>query len=62
MADSSTLAMPSITSPSRGMISPASHNIHHALFYVDIRIAGHAEETFFLNRLFAKDAGRKVQK
>ena len=35
--------------------------IHHALFYVDIRIAGNAEEAFFLNRLFAKDAGRKVQ-
>ena len=35
--------------------------IHHALFYVDIRIAGNAEKTFFLNRLFAKDAGRKVQ-
>ena len=31
------------------------------LFYVDIRIAGNAEKAFFLNRLFAKDAGRKVQ-
>ena len=35
--------------------------IHHALFYVDICVAGDPEQAFFLNRILAEDAGRIVQ-
>ena len=35
--------------------------IHHALFYVDICVAGDPEQTFLLNRILAEDAGRIVQ-
>ena len=35
--------------------------IHHALFYVDIRVAGDPEQAFFLHGVLAKDAGRIVQ-
>ena len=35
--------------------------IHHALFHVDVRIAGHAEQALFLNGILAKNAGRKMQ-
>ena len=35
--------------------------IHHALFYVDIRVAGDPEQAFFLYGILAEDAGRIVQ-
>ena len=35
--------------------------IHHALFHVDIRIAGDTEKAFFLNGILAENAGRIVQ-
>ena len=35
--------------------------IHHALFYVDIRVAGDPEQAFFLHGILAEDAGRIVQ-
>ena len=35
--------------------------IHHALFHVDIRVAGDPEQTFFLYGILAEDAGRIVQ-
>ena len=35
--------------------------IHHALFYIDIRVTGDPEQTFFLYGILAEDAGRIVQ-
>ena len=35
--------------------------IHHALFHVDIRVAGDPEQAFFLNGILAEDVGRIVQ-
>ena len=35
--------------------------IHHALFYIDIRVAGDPEQAFFLNGILAEDVGRIVQ-
>ena len=35
--------------------------IHHALFYVDICVAGDPEQAFFLHGILAEDAGRIVQ-